>query len=796
MQMSPILNSLKTILISVLALNLAVASGQAEKPVRVSEWNNVTGFDISSTEDYMVVAMRLNNRGQLFESRFDGSAWSYPTPLNAINSFGDGNSDIGGPFLYFDESILYYHANFPGGEGGYDIYYSVRENNSWSEPVPMCTRVNSPLDELHPAMPPGMLTFYFSRSNPDADIRKPPRTPDCEIFYSLTKNELGEWGEPEPLHDIINQDCQYGLYIAPDTRSIYFSSVDQDNHRDGYNIYYVRQILGAWTIPMLIENIGSEATNIYPRIAGNNIYFLIRTETRRDITGTIYRSGLPEQFSPLKTIAATGRIEHLESKQPLNTPLVVYDPITLNRLGEFFSSSQTGMYHLKLLDEANYIIDIRNPGFSFASFQIDYRQEEKITGPPLIELFNEVELDISVYDSEIFRPLDADVHALNLNENKMIEAIAHEPGSFTLRLPVGNNYRINAATGGFESDSFDFDLFGDIIFSRFERDIALEPRKRMFEVAITDNETSLPVNAQVTFKNLNREEVISVNTFSQPVPDDAAGAVAQASPRQDDISFIPFRNPSNPLRFALIIGNEDYSSYQVGLQREANVDYAIRDAELFRKYAINVFGVPEENILFLTNARSIEMQLEIRKLAGIINALDGNAEVFFYYAGHGLPDHNTRDPYIIPVDVTGSNLDFAVKLSDLYGQLTKYPANRVTVFLDACFSGGARNVGLVSARAVRVRPREDMLSGNLVVFSASSEAQIAHPFREKQHGIFTYFALNKIKETKGNITYREFSDYLRQTVAIRSIMVNNAEQTPQTNVSPTIEEAWHEWIFN
>ena len=50
-------------------------------------------------------------------------------------------------------------------------------------------------------------------------------------------------------------------------------------------------------------------------------------------------------------------------------------------------------------------------------------------------------------------------------------------------------------------------------------------------------------------------------------------------------------------RYALIIGNEDYSSRQPGLSSESNVEYARNDASAFREYAINTFGVPKERII-------------------------------------------------------------------------------------------------------------------------------------------------------------------------------------------------------
>lgn len=253
------------------------------------------------------------------------------------------------------------------------------------------------------------------------------------------------------------------------------------------------------------------------------------------------------------------------------------------------------------------------------------------------------------------------------------------------------------------------------------------------------------------------------------------------------------KNPVNPFRFALIIGNEDYHSYQTGLEAEADVAFAIRDATVFKEYAENILGIPMDNIIFLTNARAIEMDNAIGKLNQIIKALNGRAEVFIYYAGHGFPDEKTKEPYLIPVDVSGTNLRFAVKLKDLYESLTEHPSSRITVFLDACFSGGAREQGLVSARAVRVQPKADRLQGNLVVFTASSGNESSLPYKEKQHGMFTYYLLEKLKETKGDITYKELSDFLSAQVGVRSVMINNKPQTPQTNVSYDVEGIWSDW---
>jgi hypothetical protein len=257
---------------------------------------------------------------------------------------------------------------------------------------------------------------------------------------------------------------------------------------------------------------------------------------------------------------------------------------------------------------------------------------------------------------------------------------------------------------------------------------------------------------------------------------------------------IPQSDQVFPYRYALIIGNEDYSSHQTKLSEESNVEFAARDASLFREYAARTLGIPEGNILFKIDAGEIEMKRMLEKIKLIMKHSNGQAEIFVYYAGHGFPDVNTKVPYLIPVDVTVNDLEYAVKLSDMYALLSEYPSKRVTVFLDACFSGGGRDLGLLTgARAVRINPKTDPFKGNLVVYSASTASQTALPYEEKEHGLFTYFLLKKIQETNGDVSYAELFDYLKSNVPIKSIMINDVEQTPLVNTSTSLGNSWKEW---
>jgi hypothetical protein len=269
--------------------------------------------------------------------------------------------------------------------------------------------------------------------------------------------------------------------------------------------------------------------------------------------------------------------------------------------------------------------------------------------------------------------------------------------------------------------------------------------------------------------------------------------IQTASLTADVDKNIPQIEIKYPNRYALIIGNEDYTSRQDGLSTEINVAFAANDARIFKEYAVNTLGVEERNVFLLINATAGEMSQKIELVCQILSRLGESAELIFYYAGHGFPDENTKIPYLIPVDVSATNLSSAIKLNNVYSKFAATNAKRVTIFLDACFTGGGREAGLLAARSVKVKPKNEILSGNMVVFAATSEDQSALPYKAKQHGMFSYFLFKKLQETKGDVTYGDLEKYLRDKVSIESLRINSKAQDPKASVSYDAENVWENW---
>lgn len=242
-------------------------------------------------------------------------------------------------------------------------------------------------------------------------------------------------------------------------------------------------------------------------------------------------------------------------------------------------------------------------------------------------------------------------------------------------------------------------------------------------------------------------------------------------------------------RIALVIGNEDYTIYQAGITKESNVKYARQDAEIFKEYLVKTLGFHDETVYLLKDATAAQINQYVDRIASLAERSD-NAEIVFYYSGHGLPDQLSSVPYLIPVDGNGSSLSSSVKLIDVCKKLGSSGASKVTFYLDACFSGAGRDNELIASRGIRVKPKLEIPPANTIVFSASSGDQAAFAYESKQHGMFTYYLLKKLQDTQGKLTYGELADYLKTEVGRQSIIVNNALQDPDVIYGNNDSSKW------
>ncbi|HIT48478.1 MAG TPA: caspase family protein [Candidatus Coprenecus stercoripullorum] len=250
---------------------------------------------------------------------------------------------------------------------------------------------------------------------------------------------------------------------------------------------------------------------------------------------------------------------------------------------------------------------------------------------------------------------------------------------------------------------------------------------------------------------------------------------------------IPENPATNAKTFAVIIANENY-------QMVSPVPMAINDGRTLAKYCTMTLGIPESNVRYYEDATYGVFMRAMRDIKNVSDVYDGDINVIFYYAGHGIPDERTKDAYLLPVDSDGIETSACFPLGRVYADLGSLNAESVVVLMDACFSGGQRNGGMVledsGMRGVVVRTKQNAPSGSTVIFSAVSDEQTALPYTDKGHGLFTYFLLKKLQDTRGDVTLAELASYVTEKVEQQSVVVNRKAQTPTVTAAEAVADTW------
>ena len=256
-------------------------------------------------------------------------------------------------------------------------------------------------------------------------------------------------------------------------------------------------------------------------------------------------------------------------------------------------------------------------------------------------------------------------------------------------------------------------------------------------------------------------------------------------PDEFKIEDVPRTDSDKPYAVAVIIGNRDYQKADV-----PRVEFATRDAALVRQYVIQMFGYRPENVIYLENATKADFDQVFGshnnphgKLADYIKPWQ--SEVFIYYTGHGAPDLESGDSYFVPVDCDPNYVKLTgYPLYLFYRNLSKLQAKRITVAIDACFSGQSSAGYLIkNISSLYLKIKDPILQiPNLNLFTSSRADQVSHWYPEKNHSLFTFFFLAGIKK-QWNLMHSQISlgmlyDYISENVNRYARRLYGREQNP------------------
>lgn len=349
--------------------------------------------------------------------------------------------------------------------------------------------------------------------------------------------------------------------------------------------------------------------------------------------------------------------------------------------------------------------------------------------------------------------------------------------NYTKALEYSNSSILKIDNSTSEDQAWYYGKRGEIYLAKGD----FENAKKMLDKCIEKNPQYLDSNED--FAKMMKE---ANDKYIAPEKDHSL-ATSRSSVSSNGVDANIFTVPAeNKNTFAVIIGNEKYKN-------EVEVPYAANDAKVFSNYVEKTLGVPRNHIKLIENASYNDLRISINWLIQAMNVCKGKGKAIVYYAGHGIPNEEDRSSYLLPVDGIGNDPESAFSLKSLYEKLGKVEAQSITIFLDACFSGSKREEGmLTSARGVAIKVKPSSVTGSLVVFSAAQGSETAYPYKDKKHGLFTYYLLKILQESKGEVTLGEISDYITEEVGRESFVINGKVQTPTTIYSAKFGNGWRD----
>ncbi len=188
-------------------------------------------------------------------------------------------------------------------------------------------------------------------------------------------------------------------------------------------------------------------------------------------------------------------------------------------------------------------------------------------------------------------------------------------------------------------------------------------------------------------------------------------------------------------KWLFVVAVENYDSADA-------VTYAKNSAEDFVKVAQKRLGISERNTYALIDDKATSGSIKDRLDMMLKNIKDGDS-VYFYYSGHGIPNPNDGEAYILPkdkiVDYVVREKEFMVR--NIYKQLSDSKASKVIAFMDSCFSGntdGISNIKGVAATRVKTK-KVEFDKDKMVVLTAGTANQFSNMYKEKGHRLFSYF---------------------------------------------------------
>lgn len=252
-------------------------------------------------------------------------------------------------------------------------------------------------------------------------------------------------------------------------------------------------------------------------------------------------------------------------------------------------------------------------------------------------------------------------------------------------------------------------------------------------------------------------------------------------PQTDDEQPSFVTGAPQPNVHALVVGIEEYRSI-------TDTPGARGDAERFAEMLETSLGVPTGNIHLLTDDEATRGDV-LAKLELLQRTVPSDGRIYFYFSGHGTPDVESGDSFVLPFEGRPETLEHtAIAMDDILDSLKQSEARDILAFVDACFSGSGDRSALPEGTRPLVPVEQTESSANVAFFSSSAASEISGNAPDAEEGLFTRHVIRAIGEGRadidgdGQISLAELETYVSPRVE-RQAQEANRNQTPTLDVA-------------
>lgn len=244
-----------------------IASKFNDGPACFSADGNTMYFTRNNVEDKKSMGQDdFKIKLKIFFSTKNGTAWSEPQPF----PFNSDEYNTAHPALSKDGAFLFFASDRPGGQGGMDLWKSEWDGSTWTNPINLGDKINTPGNEVFPYQAPNGDVYFSSNGHYGLG--------GLDLYIVENNSDPQNLGSP-----MNSSDDDFGICINTEGNTGYFTSNRKAQELND-DIYYFKKECADMKVKIVDAATGEALIDASVTVLENDVEKSIETT---DSTGYI-----------------------------------------------------------------------------------------------------------------------------------------------------------------------------------------------------------------------------------------------------------------------------------------------------------------------------------------------------------------------------------------------------------------------------------------------------------------------------------------------------------------------------